>query len=287
MGFGTPLYPFSSVTRGLEANIPATARAGALYSAYDEPALYFGNEINSFVDIVCRNKALDRSVAGLYACQTLLHENYPACIEEYHIHQNYAANGTTGVIAGTGTNQNLTAPARMEVTSGTVSGNNARILIPYQFPAGGNFLEACFTIHSVSMGVGNACLFAGWKNALNTFDPATADDFAGFWHETGGDSRCGIRAGGSLIQYNIKTIFGRNIQAGDTVAVRLFRIEGAIDIDSVSFYVNGKRVATMRGTALMYIPEVGLYPGFGAYANDTMTTEANLTIRGMDIRVIP
>lgn len=284
MGFGSPLFSFASVKRGLEASLPSSCQQGALYSAYDEPALYIGNELNSFEDIVCRNKALNRSVAGLYVCQTLLHENHPAGIEEYVASQVTSYTGTTGVSSG-GRYTNQPSPYRMRTTSGLLTGENARIVVPYAFPAGGNLTEASFTVHSITLGDGDGWVFAGLKNSFADFQYGTSVNYAGFYHKRGETSKCGIDSGGHRREWDVNALLGRNIQQDDTVTVRLFRLEGSIAIDSVSFYVNGRRIATMRGTALSYIPDVPLYSGFGAYSYG-VSTPYNMDIRCFRTRVI-
>ena len=287
MGFGSPLFPFAAVTRGLESALPSSCQQGALYSAYDEPALYIGNEVNSFEDLVCRNKALNRSVAGLYVCQTLLHENHPAGMEVYNACQVTSYTGTTGVTSGAGVGEysNQTSPYRMRVISGDADGENARIVVPCTFPAGGNLIEASYTIHSVTLGDGDGWLFAGAKAALNDFEPGVSPNYVGFYHTAGETSKCGIDCNGFAKEYDVNTRFGRNIQAGDTVTFRMFRLEGSIDIDSVSFYVNGQRIATMRGTALSYIPDSALYVGFGAFAKG-VTTPYTMDVRNFNVKVI-
>ena len=287
MGFGSPLFSFASVKRGLEASLPSSCQQGALYSAYDEPALYIGNELNSFEDIVCRNKALNRSVAGLYACQTLLHENHPAGIESYNFHQIHSTLGNMGAKLGAGGYSNQTSPYSMRVISGATAGDGARVIVPYAFPSGGNLYEVSVLVHSVTVGTGNGYLFAGMAQGLNIFDPTQFQNWAGFYVTEDGISKCGIDCWGYQKIYTVSSALGRNVQAGDMLTVRLFRLEGSIDIDSVSFYVNGQRLFTMRGTALSYIPDAAMYPGFGAYARGLLSAEFAMTIRDCTVRYIP
>ena len=287
MGFGSPLFPFAAVTRGLASALPSSCQQGALYSAFDEPALYIGNELNSFEDIVCRNKALNRSVAGLYAGQTLLHENHPAGVESYNFHHVYSKLGSAGDVAGAGEFSNQTNPYRMRVISGTTAGDRARVFVPYAFPSGENLYEVNALVHSVTVGTGNGYLFAGMAQGLATFDPTASQNWAGFYVTEDGISKCGIDCSGYQKIYTVSSALGRNVQAGDMLTVRLFRLEGSIDIDSVSFYVNGQRLFTMRGTALSYIPDVAMCPGFGAYAIGALSAEFRMDIRDCTVRYIP
>jgi len=192
-----------------------------------------------------------------------------------------------GATSGGGGCYNLANPYRMRVISGAAPGDHARVVVPYAFPSGENLYEVNALVHSVTVGTGNGYLFAGMAQGLATFDPTASQNWAGFYVTEDGISKCGIDCSGYQKIYTVSSALGRNVQAGDMLTVRLFRLEGSIDIDSVSFYVNGQRLFTMRGTALSYIPDVAMYPGFGAYARGLLSAEFSMEIRASTIRYMP
>jgi hypothetical protein len=195
--------------------------------------------------------------------------------------------GSVGVVSGAGGYSNQSSPYRMRVISGTTAGGSGRVVVPYAFPNGENMYEVNTLIHSVTVGTGSGFLFAGMAESLASFNPATSQNWAGFYVTEDGVSKCGIDCVGYQKIYTVSSVLGRNIQAGDMLTVRLFRLEGSIDIDSVSFYVNGQRLFTMRGTALSYIPDVGMYPGFLACAIGALSAEFRMEVRDCTVRYIP
>lgn len=211
-------------------------------------------------------RASPGGVAGLYSCETLLHKNRNPIMESYAASQVTASAGFTSVSSGAGGYMNSSSPYSMYVYAGVTPGDNARVVIPYRFKIGGNFMDESIVLQGFDEGIGDGCLlFAGFAQSGVDIDVWANQNLIGWFCEDDGEWFHGVFNAVSG-QWGSPTVdLGRQVQAGDMLTTRLYRKEGISNIDSWAFYVNGLRVAYAESdTANM--PMVNMYPIFGAYA---------------------
>ena len=229
-------------------------------------------------------------VAGLYACQTLIHKHINPAMESYDISHNVSSYGTTNVNSGDGGTTNLSSPARMQVYSGVQDGANCRIVIPQHYPVTANFIEVSCLIHDQVDGAGGDLrTFIGLRNSWAYSSFAVGSQFIGFYKDSSGDWYRGTYSGTGGSASTDMGSLGRDPQDGDMLTVRLYRSEGAADIDSYAMYVNGLRITYQEGVSSI-IPSAPLYPGFGVYNHagaGIATSDRSMDIRRFAFRYIP
>lgn len=229
-------------------------------------------------------RAGDSGVAGLYGCNTLLHRHINPGMEEYHACQIHAATGFLAVNGGAGTTGNLSSPYRIYAQAAVTPGDNGRVVIPYQYPATGNFYEVSAVVHGFDEGVGDGCLlFLGMAQSGADIDVWDNQNLLGWFCEDDGEWFHGVFNTVSG-QWGSPTIdLGRQVQNGDMLTARMYRHEGSANIDSWAFYVNGLRVAYVEEDS-SNMPLVGMYPIFGAYSRSAYAAPAAYSY--MEVRQI-
>jgi hypothetical protein len=219
-----------------------------------------------------RNQAVTNGVAGIYnPCKTLVDEHMSACLIEYNLYGGFL-DGTYNPdswypIDGNGSVSYSSRVLTLSTLTGVTAA--ARCVIDQtQFGIASNYLAVICRIDALATGAGGVrSTVIGFQSAFSGLQSAQR---AIFYCDSSGNWYCAYN-GGAVALTGLSV--GRNLQAGDTVEVRLCRIEGSANIDKICFYVNNaKQYETTN------IPTSNMYAGVGTYGDSSVTTARTIGI---------
>ena len=222
--------------------------------------------------------------AGLDANKIMLNENRPLCTKvcQYYGQRLDPAYDPDVWVCTTGGNGSMVYSNRHLIITGATgqAAANRAVIDNETFPITSKFLEITATIGSSTSGDGGARTCAiGFMTSFNSLQNL---DRSIFFLE-GGTWKVGYFAGTKNFS---ECPIGRNLQAGDTVTVRLDCSGGGTSIDTAKFFVNGMLQFDTTGQTNP-VPRSAVYGGFGVFSNDAVVEAQSVSVSYFSLRYIP
>lgn len=222
--------------------------------------------------------------AEIYSCETMKHKHIPP-MERYCFNRPSSSNGGFAIADGDGVYSDASSPYSMHMQSGATAGSDARVVIPYAFPYNGNFLDMSVVLHDYSIGTGDLRIFIGLTESGSDGTLGSKSQIVFYRSVASFVWRWYVSDGVSSYTGDVgATSLGRDLQDGDLLTVRLYRLDSS-NVDSWAFYVNGLRIAYGENSDV--VPASNLYPVVGAYCQANSSVQATLQVRTFCFDYIP